>query len=482
MTHGFDGESMALEIKQQLKLTQQLIMTPQLQQALKILQMPRLELTNAIQVELGENPVVEEVLGAPEDEWSQESEKADASSERTEASSSADFEWDKFPSDYSTAPYHDVFRYRKDDDRPSYEQTLTKPPNLTEYLIWQFRLADFDEHERRIAVQLIGNLSADGYLKADLEGIASVCDVSAEQVEDVLRNIQEFDPPGIAARDLHECLLIQVRHMGMEGTLPERIIRDHLKELENNRIVQIAKKLQAPISEVIEAVEWIKGLEPKPGRLFGTEEPHYITPDVFAIKFEDDYVIVLNEDGLPKLRISMFYRQSLSKKDLAKETRNYIQDKMRSAVWLIRSIHQRQRTIYNVTESIMRFQREFLDDGIDYLRPLVLKDVAMDTDLSESTISRVVTNKYVHTPQGLYELKYFFNSSIQTEHGESLASQSVKDKIKRMVNDEDPRHPRSDQEIAELLSEQGIHIARRTVAKYRTMLGVLPSSKRRKLY
>jgi RNA polymerase sigma-54 factor len=270
--------------------------------------------------------------------------------------------------------------------------------------------------------------------------------------------------------------------MGMEGTLAERIIRDCLKDLENHRIVQIAKKLDATIPDVVEAVEWIKGLEPKPGRLFGAEESHYITPDVYVFKFEDDYVIVLNEDGLPKLRISTFYRQSLSKKDLAKETKNYIQEKMRSAVWLIRSIHQRQRTIYKVTESIIRFQREFLDHGIDYLRPLVLKDVAMDTDLSESTISRVVTNKYVHTPQGLYELKYFFNSSIQTDDGESLASQSVKDKIKRMINEENPRNPLSDQELSELLAKKGIHIARRTVAKYRTMIGVLPSSKRRKLY
>ena len=473
---------MALEIKQQLKLTQQLIMTPQLQQALKILQMPRLELMNAIQTELKENPVVEEMLDASADEWSPEKEKDSSTGDQKETSSSGDLEWDKFPSDYSTTPYHDVPRYADDNDRPSYEQTLSKPQSLTEYLIWQLRLSDLGEGDRRIGVQLIGNLGADGYLKAGLEGIAEECEVSVEMVEEVLGKIQEFDPPGIAARDLHECLLIQACHMGMEGTLAERIIKDCLKDLENYRIAQIAKKLNASIQEVVEAVEWIKGLEPKPGRLFGAEESHYITPDVFVFKFEDDYVIVLNEDGLPKLRISRFYRHSLSKKDLAKETKNYIQEKMRSAVWLIRSIHQRQRTIYKVTESIMRFQREFLDHGIDYLRPLVLKDVAIDTDLSESTISRVVTNKYVHTPQGLYELKYFFNSSIQTDNGESLASQSVKDKIKRMINEEDLKNPLSDQEISELLAKKGIHIARRTVAKYRTMLGVLPSSKRRKLY
>ncbi|MGQ9858377.1 MAG: RNA polymerase factor sigma-54 [Thermodesulfobacteriota bacterium] len=472
---------MALEIRQQLRLTQQLIMTPQLQQALKILQMPRLELNNAIQVELRENPVLEDVVGLPEEEWDSSSPGLGGATLSKE-SLPKEISLEKFPWDYSSVPYHDVPQHEEDEDRPSWEQTLYRPESLTDYLIWQLRLSDLEGKARRIGLEIIGNLGADGYLQGDLAALAAQCDATVEEMETVLRRIQEFDPPGIAARDLRECLLIQVRHMGMEGTLAERIIRECLAELENNRIPQIARKLGVDVGEVAQAVEWIRGLEPKPGRLYGTEEAQYITPDVFVFKLQDDYVIVLNEDGLPKLRVSPFYMRSLANKELPREARTYIQEKIRSALWLIRSIHQRQRTIYKVTESIMRFQREFLDKGIDYLRPLVLRDVALDTGLSESTISRVVTNKYAHTPQGLYELKFFFNSSIAKANGEAVASQSVKEQIKRLVQKEDPQNPLSDQEIVEILGRQGIHIARRTVAKYRNELGVLPSNKRRKLF
>jgi RNA polymerase sigma-54 factor len=471
---------MALEIRQQLRLTQQLIMTPQLQQALKILQMPRLELNNAIQTELRENPVLEDLVGLPEEEW--DAHFNDSGRPQLSRDSAKEFSLEKIPWDYPTVPYHDMPQYEDEEERPSLEQTLSRPESLTDYLIWQLRLSDLEGKARRIGLEIIGNLGPDGYLQTDLETLASQCETTVEEIEQVLLRVQDFDPPGIAARDLRECLLIQVRHMGMKGTLAERIIMECLKDLENNRIPQIAKKLGATVAEVAQAVDWIRGLEPKPGRLYATEEAHYITPDVFVFKFQDEYVIVLNEDGLPKLRVSPFYMRSLSNKELPKEARSYIQEKMRSALWLIRSIHQRQRTIYKVTESIMRFQREFLDRGIDYLRPLVLKDVAVDTGLSESTISRVVTNKYVHTPQGLYELKFFFNSSISKSDGDAVASQSVKEQIKRLIQKEEPHSPLSDQEIVEILGKQGIHIARRTVAKYRTELGVLPSNRRRKVY
>lgn len=471
---------MALEIRQQLRLTQQLIMTPQLQQALKILQMPRLELNNAIQTELRENPVLEDLVGLPEEEW--DSHLSDTGRVQTSRESTKELSLEKIPWDYPTVPYHEMPQYEDEEERPSLEQTLSRPESLTDYLIWQLRLSDLEGQARRIGLEIIGNLSPDGYLQTDLESLATQCQATVEEVEQVLLRVQDFDPPGIGARDLRECLLIQVRHMGMKGTLAERIIMECLKDLENNRLPQIAKKLGATVAEVAQAVEWIRGLEPKPGRLYATEEAQYITPDVFVFKFQEEYVIVLNEDGLPKLRVSPFYMRSLSNKELPKEARSYIQEKMRSALWLIRSIHQRQRTIYKVTESIMRFQREFLDRGIEYLRPLVLKDVAVDTGLSESTISRVVTNKYVHTPQGLYELKFFFNSSISKSDGEAIASQSVKEQIKRLIQKEEPHSPLSDQEIVEILGRQGIHIARRTVAKYRTELGVLPSSRRRKVY
>jgi len=420
-------------------------MTPQLQQALKILQMPRLELNNAIQTELRENPVLEDLVGLPEEEW--DAHFNDSGRPQLPRDSAKEFSLEKIPWDYPTVPYHDMPQYEDEEERPSLEQTLSRPESLTDYLIWQLRLSDLEGKARRIGLEIIGNLGPDGYLQTDLETLASQCETTVEEIEQVLLRVQDFDPPGIAARDLRECLLIQVRHMGMKGTLAERIIMECLKDLENNRIPQIAKKLGATVAEVAQAVDWIRGLEPKPGRLYATEEAHYITPDVFVFKFQDEYVIVLNEDGLPKLRVSPFYMRSLSNKELPKEARSYIQEKMRSALWLIRSIHQRQRTIYKVTESIMRFQREFLDRGIDYLRPLVLKDVAVDTGLSESTISRVVTNKYVHTPQGLYELKFFFNSSISKSDGDAVASQSVKEQIKRLIQKEEPHSPLSDKEI-----------------------------------
>jgi RNA polymerase sigma-54 factor len=469
---------MALELKQQLKLTQQLIMTPQLQQALKILQMPRLELREAIQVELRENPVLEEEIGLPEEP------QEDSSILQSEKQQEDRWSWESLTEHFASIPDQEyTFPYHEEEDeRPSYEQTLSKPQSFTDYLIWQLRLSDLDGLDRRVGLYLIGNLDDDGYLTTDLERVAEEFDIPVERVEKVLKRIQEFDPPGIAARDLQECLLIQMSQLGMGGSLAERIVKECMKDLEAQKVQLIARKLKAPLQEVIGAIELIKRLEPKPGRLYSTEEPHYITPDVFVFKFEDEYIVLLNDDGLPKLRINPFYSHFLKKKDVSKETRSYVQEKLNSALWLIRSIHQRQRTIYKVTQSIVKFQREFLDKGIDYLRPLVLRDVALDTDLSESTISRVVTNKYVQTPQGLFELKFFFNSGIQKENGEAVASQSVKEQIRRLIQQEDPKAPLSDQEIADILTKRGFHIARRTVAKYRTMMGFLPSSSRKRPY
>jgi RNA polymerase sigma-54 factor len=298
-------------------------------------------------------------------------------------------------------------------------------------------------------------------------------------VEQVLGRVQEFDPQGVAARDLQECLLIQARHVGADDDLVLGIISKHLHNLEKHNYAAIAKDLNQPLEEVYEATKVVLAFDPKPGRAYTDEESNYITPDVHIQKVGDKYFVVANDDGLPKLKISDFYRIALSKGAKARE---YIQERLRSAQWLIRSIQQRQRTIVRVTESILRFQREFFEKGSAYLKPLILRDVADDIGMHESTVSRVTTNKYVHTPQGIFELKYFFNSGITRSDGDDLASEAVKLKIRQIVANEDPKHPHSDQKIVELLLEQNIEIARRTVAKYREQLRIQPSSKRKQVF
>ncbi len=470
---------MALELRQTLKLTQQLVMTPQLQLALKLLQMPRLELSEAVQVELRENPVLEELLDQTEEQTPHaQRESSEEGKEKPEKDIRSDeINWDKYPSEFSSINYN---IYRGDDNRPNYEQTLSRSPSLTDHLIWQLRLSKFTEEERQVGVLIIGNLDENGYLRISLDDVAQSSGVLLQKVEKVLGKIQEFDPVGVGARNLPECLLIQVRSIAFKSIIVEEIIGHHLESLQNNKHDQIARKLEISIEEVVEAAKFISGLEPKPGRVFSAEKPQYITPDMFVYKIDNDYVIVSNDDGLPKLQVSPFYRRHLAGQDLSKSEKEYIQEKMRSAVWLIKSIHQRRRTIYRATESIMKFQREFLDKGVGHLKPLVLRDVAQDLEMSESTISRVSTNKYVHTPHGMFELKYFFNSAIQRRGEESIASESVKERIRKMIRKEDTKRPLSDHEIMEILSGENIPIARRTVAKYRNMLGVLPSNKRKR--
>jgi RNA polymerase sigma-54 factor len=302
-------------------------------------------------------------------------------------------------------------------------------------------------------------------------------------VERVLGRVQEFDPIGVAARSLQECLILQARKLGVGNTIVEIILQEHLRNLEKKRYDVIAKKLDVTLEEVLVAVRIIVNLEPRPGRSYTGEEPLYITPDVNVYKIDDEYVVVLNDDGLPKLRISSYYKSILSGwEGTSNSTKEYIQDKLRSAAWLIKSIHQRQRTIYKVACSIVKFQMEFLDKGIAFLKPLILRDVAEDINMHESTISRVTTNKYMHTPQGILEMKYFFKSSILQKAGDKISSETIKEKIRKIVAQEDPNAPISDQEIVALLKASQIDIARRTVAKYRESLGILPSIKRKRFF
>ena len=490
---------MAFELKQNLKLSQQLIMTPQLQQAIKLLQLSRLELVDTINQEMEENPLLEEVTpdevigdeihtDVEEDVQSIEKEDAKAIERATELTGEGDgreeFDWNNYLEDYGPVG---VSYDKPDGDAPTLDNVLTESASLTEHLMWQMKLSPFTEEEIRVGAQIIGNLDQNGYLCATVSEIVELEKVSEEAVEKVLKKVQEFDPLGIAARNLQECLLIQARMFTKERSLLETIILDHLKDLELKNYVHISRKLKVPLKDVEVAVLLISKMDPKPGSRFAEERIQSIIPDVYVVKSGDDYKIILNDDGLPRLRISNFYREimaGMGGRDQAEEEngKKYIRDKVQSATWLIKSIQQRQKTIYKVAESIVKHQRDFFDYGIDHLKPLVLRNIADDVEMHESTISRVVTNKYIHSHRGIFEMKYFFGSSIQRTTGDNIASKSVKEEIKQLIGREDPKKPYSDCEIVDLLKGKGIDIARRTVAKYREMIGILPSSKRKKYF
>ncbi len=480
---------MAIEMRQQMKLTQQLVMTPQLQQAIKLLQLSRLELQDLVRQEMEENPVLEETLELEEpreQEQLEQSEKEEApSSEDTGfqevkagEETLRDTDWDSYLEGYNFSAGE---QYYDDEERPSYENILTRKGTLVDHLMWQLSLARISDAEAEIGAEIIGNIDEDGYLRATIEEIARSRGVEDDVVEACLKKIQEFDPMGVGARDLRECLLIQVAQLDMGGSVVEGILKDHLHDLEARKYKQIAKALGVDINDILMGARIIAGLDPKPGRIYGSDDVHYISADIFVYKIGEDYVVMLNDEGLPNLRISPFYSgDAKSAGQVDEKAEEYINDKVRSAMWLIKSIHQRQRTIYKVAKSIAKFQRDFLDKGIEYLRPLVLRDVAEDIGMHESTISRVTTSKYMQTPQGLFEMKYFFNSGISTGEGDFIASESVKNKIKEIVEAEDPRKPYSDQRIADLLSASSINIARRTVTKYREMMRIGSSSERKR--
>lgn len=478
---------MAIEMRQQMKLTQQLVMTPQLQQAIKLLQLSRLELQDLVRQELEENPILEETLDqeeAKEVEQIEILEKEQAPQEEGEhfkevtagSETLREMDWDSYLEGYN---YSSGEQYSDDDERPSFENLLTKKGTLTDHLMWQLHLSRFDEKETEIGVEIIGNIDEDGYLRSTVDDIAITCGVTSDTVEKVLGRVHDFDPPGVAARSLQECLLIQVKQFSMDGGIVEAILRDHLKDLETKKYKQIARVLGAGVQDVLAAAKIISGLDPKPGHIFGQEDVQYISPDIFVYKVGDDYLVVLNDEGLPMLRLNPFYSDARMK-EVDSGTEEYVSEKTRSALWLIKSIQQRQRTIFKAAKSIVKFQREFFEKGIEYLRPLVLRDVAEDIGMHESTVSRVTTNKYMHTPQGIYEMKYFFNSAISVNGGEFVASESVKRKIKELIEAEDARKPLSDQALAEMLATSSINIARRTVTKYREMLRIGSSSERKR--
>ncbi len=498
---------MGMEMRQELKLSQQLVMTPQLQQAIRLLQLSRMELTELVHDEMLENPLMDDEMdldaerSRERDEMGGEIQQLhqleQAGSTETpiegsmvdgvaqteikgDASAVNEIDWENYLDSYSSGPSAGPGFRGDSEEMPSLEQTLTKPPSLHDHLAWQLKMTNLPPEQLEIGMVILGNIDADGYIKdPPLDELAADLGVPAELAEIVLEKIQTFDPTGVGARSLAECMLIQCVAAGQDDDLAVKMIKSHLGNLEKKNYAAIAKDLKQPLEEIYEAAKVIMDFDPRPGRQYSSDDPHYVTPDIYIHKVGDKYFVVPNDDGLPKLKISGFYRNAMGNSAASKD---YVQDKLRSAQWFIRSIQQRQRTIIKVAESILKFQREFFDKGIAHLKPLILRDVAEDIGMHESTVSRVTTSKYVHTPQGIFELKFFFNSGISRTNGEDLASQAVKSKIKELVTAEDPKRPHSDQKIVELLKKGGIDIARRTVAKYREQLGILSSSKRKQVF
>ncbi|MFH0958344.1 MAG: RNA polymerase factor sigma-54 [Pseudomonadota bacterium] len=476
---------MVLQIKQQLRQVQQLVMTPQLQQAIKLLQYNHLEMLEAVEQELKENPALElsnydepftdKESPSRDDLKSLEDATTETANPASEALAS---DWDNYLENYTG----DYSRPSRDySDRPSFENFVSYKNNLFRYLVEQLRLSRIDGEDRRIALEIIGNLNDDGYLDVSLLDLANGLEFPVERIESVLEKVQDFEPVGIGARDLRECLLIQARALEQPNELAVRILEEAFDILKSGKIEYLSRKIKASLHNTQSAVHLISKLNTKPGRILGAFDTVYVAPDIFIFKSGNDYSIILNDDGLPLLKINSIFQKALHNGSSSSSTRDYLQEKIRNAIWLIKSIHQRQRTIYKTTQSILKFQREFFDKGIDYLRPLVLKDVADDIEMHESTVSRVTSNKYVHTPRGIFELKFFFNSGIK--HGaDEIASESVKNHILRIVRSEDHKKPVSDKQIVEELAKTDITIARRTVAKYRDMLGIPPSSKRKKKF
>ena len=518
-----------LKLGQDLRLRQQLVMTPQLQQAIKILQLSLPELEAVVQTELESNPLLEMVeersptataaddemaaapdatpgaepdllppepepgVSAPEPEWNGNgdeqpsietvtSEARDATLEIKEDGGSLDkLDWREYLENYSNN-WQDNHESEQDDERrQTLENTLTRRTSLEEHLMWQLRMSSLDQNDQIIGAAIIYNLDDDGYLETPIADLAAQLETEPARVERVLERVQRFDPPGVAARDLRECLYQQLRNIGMEESLAARIVLNHLGLLEKHRFAEIARALGVPVEAVGQAAKVISLLEPKPGRDYGGQEPAYIVPDVFIHKMGEDYVVLLNEGAVPRLRLAGYYQRVLSDSGVTDDTKEYLQERLRSARWLVKSIYQRQQTIFKVASSIVKFQRGFFDHGITHLRPLVLKDVAEDIGMHESTISRATANKYAHTQQGIFELKFFFTSGVKAATGEDVSAETVKEKIRAMVAVEQHHDPLSDQAIAEVLRRDQINIARRTVAKYRQALGILPSARRKKV-
>ncbi len=484
---------MAIKMNQGLRQTQSLMITPQLQQAIKLLTLTHLEMTTLISQEMVENPMLEEIDGemdaasasteSREDFESQEATSDNFSGPELIEGSRDNFDWESYSESFNnTSSTPNMKESVSSEDGPNYENMVSKGQSLQEHLEWQLRMENLSDIELKLALDILGNISDEGYLELSFEEIlASYPNMDKDQALGILGLIQHLDPVGCGSHTLEECLGVQVRMLPERSPLAELIIQRSLKDLEKKDYVKISKEFGVSKDKVKDAELVIMSLNPKPGRLVSSEETQYVVPDIFVADVGGEFVVQVNDEGVPRLRVSNLYKSLMRTSENNAEAKEFVQDKLRSALWLIKSIENRQKTIYKVAESIVRTQQEFFKKGPAFLKPMILKDIANEIGMHESTVSRVTTNKYMHTPIGTFELKYFFNAGIGGKNGGiDIAGETLKLKIKEMISNEDPKRPLSDQKISELLSTKDIIVARRTVAKYREMMSIAPSSKRKK--
>jgi RNA polymerase sigma-54 factor len=474
---------MAMEMKMNLnlKLSQKLVMTPMLQQAIKLLPLARLELAQLVRQEIIENPVLEELLEENEQDSNQEEsgpkEDINPEAEQDTHPQDQEIDWDSYFQDNIDRGMS-IENYA---EKPSIEATYKKEATLADHLMWQLDMTVDSEADRFIGSCIIGNIQNDGYLCADLQEIVTISQSDEENVLRVLKFIQGFEPTGVASRSLKECLMLQAQALSDKNPYVEILIENYLERLEDRYLQKVSSELKVSLDVVLEALEIIKGFCPKPGLLFSSEGIDYVVPDLVVFKTDEGYDLALNDEGVPNLQISSYYH-NLLKTTKEGQTKEYLEDKYRSALWLIKSIDQRRQTIYKVGKSIIKLQKDFLDDGLSYLQPMVLKDVAKDIEMHESTVSRITTNKYIDTPQGVFELKFFFHSGIKSYMGNSMSSIRVKNMIKDIIKEEDQNSPLTDDQMVEALMIKNVKIARRTITKYRKELNIPPASKRKKLF
>ena len=471
---------MAMEMKMNLnlKMSQKLVMTPMLQQAIKLLPLARLELAQLVRQEIIENPVLEEILEEEVDSFDEKNnDDEDSFSDSTQDSQEQEIDWDSyFQNNVDQGMSADSLA-----ERPSIEATYKKEASLSDHLFWQLNLTIDSDEDKFIGSCIIGNIQKDGYLGAELSEIAEISQTDESNVERVLKIIQKFEPLGVAARSLQECLMIQAHELPEKNPLVEKLIEKYLDRLEDRFLPKVAAELKTDLDEVLDALHILRKFTPKPGIVFNSEAIDYIAADLVVIKTDTGYDVSLNDEGVPDIKINAFY-QNLLKNSKEGQTKEYLEDKYRSALWLIKSIDQRRQTIYKVGKSIVKLQKSFLDHGLPYLQPMVLKDVAKDIEMHESTVSRITTNKYIDTPQGLFELKFFFHSGIKSYMGNNLSSIRVKNMIKEVVAEEDGNSPLTDDQMVQVLMRKNAKIARRTITKYRKELNIPPASKRRKFF
>jgi len=471
---------MAMEMKMNLnlKMSQKLVMTPMLQQAIKLLPLARLELAQLVRQEIIDNPVLEEILEEEIDSFDEKNnDDEDSVPETSQDSQEQEIDWDNyFQNNVDQGMSADNLA-----ERPSIEATYKKEASLSDHLFWQLNLTVDSDADKFIGSCIIGNIQKDGYLGAEIAEIAEIGQTDEAHVERVLKIIQKFEPLGVAARSLQECLMIQAQELPEKNPLVEKLIEKYLDRLEDRFLPKVATELKTDLNEVLDALYILRKFTPKPGIAFNSEAIDYIAPDLVVIKTDKGYDISLNDEGVPDIKINAFY-QNLLKTTKEGQTKEYLEDKYRAALWLIKSIDQRRQTIYKVGKSIVKLQKSFLDHGLSYLQPMVLKDVAKDIEMHESTVSRITTNKYIDTPQGLFELKFFFHSGIKSYMGNNLSSIRVKNMIKEVIAEEDGNSPLTDDQMVQVLMRKNAKIARRTITKYRKELNIPPASKRKKFF